>query len=425
MRIGSLRLNAEPRKRILRVLSVLLALLLMGYCFYHFTTVFDSEIQTMLVTEDTVETCFSGEAVLFRDEVAVESVYSGLTVPLVSAGEHVAKDTEIVSVYPSGAENRETFRLLTSYLEKLYAAEYENDALADLAQLRSELEMLLSTVIAELERGDAAASAETVEEIRVLSCRVQALTDASFSLDELISALETERGNLLSSAGSVSETLKAEQSGYYYPDADASFALCSPDRIGTLTGAELSSIADALRSADTSPYGAGTLVRSAEWYIAVQTELTAEDLASLAVGGSYPVIFSDGGTEIPMTLVRTVEKTAEDPAVLIFSTLRMPSGFSFDRLQNVRIVTGSMNGYSVPESAVHTLDGAKGVYVLEGNVMYFCRIEIMHDLGVRYLVKTTDPTPGGEYTENTYRYIALYDAMIVSGGSLFHGRVLS
>jgi hypothetical protein len=65
------------------------------------------------------------------------------------------------------------------------------------------------------------------------------------------------------------------------------------------------------------------------------------------------------------------------------------------------------------------------VYVLEGSTVSFCRIEILWDLGVRAIVKATDPTPSGEFTENTYRYVALYDALILSGDDLFHGRVLS
>jgi hypothetical protein len=126
-----------------------------------------------------------------------------------------------------------------------------------------------------------------------------------------------------------------------------------------------------------------------------------------------------------MTLFRTVEGGENSPSLLILSTLRIPSGFVFDRLQTVHVVVGSVGGFSVPSAAICTLDGFDGVYVLEGNVMYFCRVEILHDLGVRRLVKTTDPTPDGEFTSNTYRYVALYDLVIVSGAKLFHGRVLS
>lgn len=426
MRIGTFQLNAEARKRILRVLSALLAVLLVVFCFYHFLPDLDGGVQTMLVTEDSIELFVSGEAVLFRDEVAISSSYRGLTVPHVSSGAHVSKDYELATVYESGAEYREAYALLSEYIDVLREAESEGDMLSALADLREQIDALSLCLVTSLERGDYEAVRPQIEQLRVLSCRVQALTDADFSLSMLISELENERDAILSPLGTASETVKSSASGYYYPNADSSYALCTADKVETLTSTELSEIRNELRESDDTPLGAGTMVLSAEWYIAVQVDVSAEELARYSVGDTYPVIFSEnGGKRIPMTLVRAEEGTAETAAMLILSTLRMPEGFTFERLQGVRIVTGTMSGYTVPKTAVHTLNETKGVYVLEGSEVCFCRIEILHELDSRYLVKETDPTPSGEYTENAYRYIALYDAMILSETSLKHGQILS
>ncbi|MBR2908275.1 MAG: hypothetical protein IKC26_11640 [Clostridia bacterium] len=426
MRIGTFQLNAKARKPVMRVLASLLAVLLAVFCFHHFLPDLDGGVQTMLVSEDSIELSVAGEAVLFREEVAVSSSYSGLTVPLVSPGAHVSKDCEIATVYGSGAEYREAYALLSEQIDVLKAAENENDTLSGLSDLKKEIDALSLRLVSSLEQGNSEAVRPAVEQLRVLSCRVQALTDSDFSLSTLISALESERDAILSRAGTASETLKASASGYYYPNADASYALCSVDQLETLTPSGLARLRDSLRNADSAPLGAGTMVRSAEWYIAVQVDLSAEELSSYLVGGTYPVVFSENSDErIPMKLVRTEEGTDETPAMLILSTLRMPDGFSFERLQKVRIVTGSMSGYTVPKRAVHTLNGVRGVYVLDGSEVCFSRIEILYELDSRYLVKTTDPTPDGEYAENVYRYIALYDAMILSDAPLSHGQILS
>ena len=424
--LGGLHLSEKARKRILGISSGLLAVLLIFYCFYHFTETSAGDLQTMLVTEDRIETTAVGEAVLFRKETAIPAEGTGLVVPLVAPGVHVAKDTPIATLYAGGMGMRNTYRLLTDYIDVLQSAKDEGDILADLGSLQKELYALSLSLSSALEDGDAGASYALREELRILHSRIEALKQETASLDELLSVLIAERDRLLIEAGEPVETVCASGSGYYYPYADDNYELCTPSVLESLSGDGLQQLRETLRKGSDAAAGAGTFVSDPEWYLAVPTELSAEEISALRVGGSYPVIFPENGdVRIPMKLERTVEGTGENPSFLVFSTLRMPDGFSFDRLQTVHVVTGEMGGFSVPRSALQKLDGYTGVYILEGNMMYFRRVEVLHDLGARYLVKTTDPTPDSEYTKNTYRYIALYDLMILSGTDLFHGRVLS
>lgn len=426
MRIGAFQLNVKARKRILRTCAALLAVLLAVFCLYHFLSDFQRGIETMLVTEDEVEYSALGEAVLFRDEVAVESALGGLTVPLVSSGMHVPKDFAIATVYQSGAEYREAYRLLSSCMDALNRASEETDTLADLSALRNEISVLSLRIAGQLEKGNAAAAQPLLARLQLLSCRVQALTDRNFSISELISEISEERDAIVALAGQNSETVCSSGSGYYYPDADSFHTLCAAEKIETLTVDELASIISTLKEGNSVPTGVGTMVYSSEWYIAVQIDLSAEELSAYTVGEIYPVDFlGDSSERVPMTLVRTEEGGGESKDMLILSTLRMPENFSFQRIQRVRIVTGKVSGYTVPKSAVRALGGRQGVYVLEGSEVVFCRIEILSEFDSRYIVKTTDPMSGGEYTENTYRYITLYDAMILSDRPLSHGQILS
>ena len=411
---------------LLRIASALLVLLLTFFCFYHFSASGNGEIRTMLLTEDRVETTSVGEAVIFRSEQALEPTNRGLTVPAVSEGAHVAKDTVLAQVYRQGAELGNAYRALSARLAAVEAAASQDDALSDLEALRTELRELSLAAVEQLDRGDAAAAILLSESLRLLSERIRAVTENAETLSELREALRAEKARLLSEAGDDPEALRSPVGGYYYPYADANYTVCASDRVANLTGADYLSITETLRLGTAERVAGGTLVTEAEWYLAVSTELSADAIARLTVGGEYEVIFPENGdVRIPMTLRRTVMAEGDAPSLLILSTLRIPDGFSFDRLQTVHVVTGSLSGFSVPKEAIHTLDGNSGVYVLEGNIVYFRRVEVLHDLGVRYLVKTTDPTPGGEFTQNTYQYVALYDAVILSGTRLFHGRVLS
>ena len=413
------------RKALLKGLSAALAVLLIVFCFYHFTRMPDSEIETLLVTEDTVLSTLTGEAILFREETMLDTVNTGLAVPLVAEGAHVARDTALVQVYPSGAENSDYYRVLSESIERFTLAKGEGDALADLADLEGEIRALALDAVALLESGKGGEATALLEELRVFYSRVEALKSESFSLSELIRALSEARDALIDEAGDSYETVTSEIGGYYYPYADGYGALCAPEALETMTGRELLSIAETVRGDAEAPHG-GVLVPSAEWFLALPIDLSSDALAELPVGATYTVILSDeGGIEIPMSIVRTVEGTEDTPAVIILSTLRMPDGFSFRRIQSITVVTGSETGFSISLAAIRSLDGIPGVYVLDGNTMVFCRVEILREYGARCLVKTTDPTPDTEYTTNTYRYVAKYDAVILSGSDLFHGRVFS
>ena len=422
----ALRIGEKAGKWLLRIASALLVLLLTFFCFYHFSLPDGGEIRTMLLTEDRVEMTSVGEAVIFRREQAFPLTQDGLTVPSVTEGTHVAKGAELAHVYGSGAELDGLYRALSLQIEAIRKAGERGDAVSDLTDLRTELAELSLAATEQLASGNADAALRLSRELQLLSARIRAITDGEVTLSELQAALNEEQAALVRQAGGTAETVTAPVSGYYYPYADSGYTLCSNDKIDGLTGAEYLAIRDALRGGTAERVAGGTLVTDAEWYVAVSTELSAEAISALPIGSELTVIFSENGdVRIPMTLRRTVMAEGDAPSLLILSTLRIPSGFSFDRLQTVRVVTGILGGFSVPASAVHTLDGTRGVYVLEGNVVCFRRVEVLHDLGVRYLVKTTDPTPGGEFAQNTYEYVERYDAVILSGTRLFHGRVLS
>lgn len=425
MRINIKHPDARLKKRMLRILSGSLAILLIVFCFYQFTSFFRVDVETMLVTKDSIELSVEGEGLLIRREQPLVSSAAGMIAPLALAGERVRKDDPMLTVYTAARENSAAYSDLQSSIARIRRAIAEEDTLADLSSIAAEKALFGDYLTEALRRGDAASATVYRDAIRILSLREDDLTSDREVLKEALSSLLSACDALLASAGTAAETLTAPVGGYYYPENDG-YGDLLPDVLSeTLTGGE---IRQWMERIDAEPSVAdadivGTLVIDAKWYLAVPMELP---LAGFTAGEEYTLIFSaENGERIPMTLERAIEGNGDEPSLLLFSSRRMPSGFSFSRRQQVKIVTGTQSGFSIPASALHRLDGETGIYILEGSVMCFCRVEILHDLGARYLVKTTDPTPGGEYAENTYRYVRHYDLLVLSGGRLFHGRVLS
>ena len=425
MRINIKRPDAKLEKRVLRILSGGLALLLIVFCLYQFTSLFRADIETMLVTKDSIELSVAGEGLLFRSEKALSSAAGGMIATLVESGARVAKGDPMLEIYTSGRENSAAYAALSDSIRLLSSALQEKDTLSDLTDLLAEEALLNASLTDALGRGDAASAAVYREAIRLLSLREDDLKSTVPILRNAIAELTRERDALVLASGMLGETLTAETGGYFYPENDGYGERLIAAFSDEMTGGDVRRLMEEITALPSvsSDRIVGTLVTDSKWYLAVPTELPITEFVE---GREYTLIFpSENDERIPMTLERLTEGNGDEPSLFLFSSRRMPTGFSFSRQMRVKIVTETQSGFSIPTSAVHRLDGEVGVYVLEGSVMCFCRVEILYDLGTRYLIKTTDPTPGGEYAENTYRYVRQYDLLVLSGGRLFHGRVLS
>ena len=124
------------------------------------------------------------------------------------------------------------------------------------------------------------------------------------------------------------------------------------------------------------------------------------------VGQVYEGIFEENNqTRIPLTLERVVE-TEEDELLLVFRADRLPARFVLSRFQTVRLEVDSISGIYVPRDVVSWYEGARGVFVLRGSVVYFRYIEILYEVSDYYLVKD-----GMEY-DGEYTYILTENCVV-------------
>ena len=121
-----------------------------------------------------------------------------------------------------------------------------------------------------------------------------------------------------------------------------------------------------------------------------------------------------------MTLVRLVTGIDEEEAILIFRTGTVPSGFNYLRMQTVELVQKTYTGYRVPVSAVRIRDGEQGVYVLDGSIVRFRKINPLYEADGYLIAAVRDET-----AEDKNEWLGEKDRIIVKGKNLYDGKIIT
>ena len=85
------------------------------------------------------------------------------------------------------------------------------------------------------------------------------------------------------------------------------------------------------------------------------------------------------------------------------------------RIEDVQIITGEYSGYKISNSAIRTVDGVKGVYVVRGNLLGFRKINVLYSTDTFTIVNN----PEGESD-----YIKLYDKVVTEGVELYDNKLV-
>ena len=85
------------------------------------------------------------------------------------------------------------------------------------------------------------------------------------------------------------------------------------------------------------------------------------------------------------------------------------------RIEDIQIITEEHTGYKISNSAIRTVNGEKGVYVLRGNLIGFRKIHILYTTDEYTIVNN----PQGESD-----YIKLYDKVVTKGVELYDNKLV-
>lgn len=346
-----------------------------------------SNVKTETALLDTVEKSINTTAFIVRDETFVNSDLSGTVVPLVNDGQRVAKGEEVAAVFSSEQEANNFIRKneLKNEIErydKTTASERLN--ITDIENFDHTLNSTFSTMIDAIYDEDYI-SVDKISKIVLddLTARQTALgIDVDYS--KIYNVLKTEYDSIITENP---EIIQASTTGYYINSIDGYEGKIDYDNVDNLSPFEVKT---AIENKDmVMPEKAiGKLVDNFNWYMLCVVE--RKDIGNLVVGSTAKVRFSNAAiSELDVTVSAINVQDNKNVALTLKSNL-VSEKYSTLRCEDIEIITRKISGYRVSKDAIHTLDGINGVYVLEGNIIAFRRITVLHTKPDYVIVRSSD-----------------------------------
>ena len=403
------------------VASALVSLAVIAYIVYHLVISFGTSVETTPAQLVTVNETMTVEAYILRDETVLTSATGGGVNCLFRDGVMVRRKAAVADVY-SGTDTTTIKARISDIDDQIRILEEssvaKNAAMDDSATLGASLDSLYYNILEKVNQNNIDYAFRRKNEMLTLMNKRQIVQRTVSDYSAQIADLQSRRIQLTSSLTNISETIYAPSSGYFYSEVDGYENVFNSALCDTLT------IEGYKKLADTTPtdYGStavGKIATDYKWYIACLVE--TDQVNAFVENKSYTVVFPySSDTELPMTLVRSVRDDEAKQTLLIFSTGYVDPNFNFLRRQSVDIVEESYTGYRVPVSAVRIVDGRKGVYVLNGNLVEFREIESLAEIDGNLIVKERDSLNDPDYAKK----LGFFDQIITKGKNLYEGKVI-
>ena len=410
------------------VISTVCSIGLVVFLMYHIIGSLTSDVDTASISFTTQEQVSEYDAYIFRGESLLYTSPGdvGNINFLREDGTKVSVGEEICQVYTGSASSECGIAIaeIERKLELLNNSNLdENVNYSDTQLIDTAISNAYYTLLSRMADGAAGyAMAKSDDLIAAMNQRL-IITRHVENFDRQIRMLESERTALITGSGAAAESVYSDCAGYYYSDIDGFEEIFSSEKISNLTLDEydslISSAADiSLQKNRQGGTNCGKIVTEYNWYIGVR--ITTEESRSYTEGYTYTVIFPyNSDIRISMILDRMILQADDDRVVLVFRTNTIPEHFSFLRRQTVQIVTETWEGYKVPLSAVRIVDGVQGVYILEGYIVEFRRIEPMCEIDGYFICRENNGS------EEDADMLEMYDHIIINGKNLYSGKIIS
>ena len=119
-----------------------------------------------------------------------------------------------------------------------------------------------------------------------------------------------------------------------------------------------------------------------------------------------------------MTLDRVIRSVAEERAVLVLSVDVMPEDFRFTRFQTARLILEKIQGYRIPDTALHYDDVSYDAYV------YVLQDGSVRRRDVNVLLRADGYAIVAPPDEEGKTGLWLHDVVITSGKDLYDGKYI-
>ena len=408
-------MNNKKAKKVISLISIVVIVsFFASYVIYHIVNQANSEIKTEFALRETVYKTIETKCFVVRDETFIENDVTGTTVSFVKNGERVARG-DTVSVVFETTEDAAVF-LKKQELEKdiEHFEELEGQAnfqALNINSLTKKINGELYDYLNAVDKREFSKASASSEVFRDSLTGKQIATGVALDFSEKLANLRNELNSLDGSESSYTE-VKTENAGYFISGSDGYEKIIDFAKIDELTAKD---ITKAIKSkpAEVSSSVVGRTVASFNWYIAcvIDTDKTVD----FNFNKTFYINFPDAGIErLPVKVYKIGDKT-DDKTLIVFSCDEMNENLADFRIEDIEIITDEYTGFRISNSAIRTLDGKQGVYIVRGNLMGFRKI---------HTVYATDKFTIVDNPDNSSDYIKLYDKVVTEGVDLYDNKLI-
>ena len=353
---------------------------------------------------------------MVRDETPIEANVTGTLVPLVEDGKRVANGDDVAVVFDSENAARNYNELQKVKEDIAYYSSLQNKVgvqTNDVETLDNRIYSACDDLVSAINTGEVDNYSEKESTLRDAITSRQLSTGTVIDPTQKLSELNTRLNELQKNEGGYTK-IQANNPGYYISTVDGYENAVSYTGVLNLTTDKIDALIDGstLPNADNSSY-MGKLVDAFNWYILCVIDY--KDAASLKVGGKITVEFT-GTTAEPLSAdVVKINDAADGRTSIILKCNLMNKKYAVLRKNPVKLIFNTYTGYQVNNKAVREINGQKGVYVLNGNIVKFKKINIVYSDSEYSICSVPDGESG---------YLKQYDEIIVEGTDLYDGKIL-
>ena len=396
------------------VAVVLIVALLSSYIIYQTVLASKAKIETQFALKETVYNTIDTKCFVVRDEEFIKYNIDGTIVSFAENGERVARD-DTVSIVFNSSEDASAY-LKINELEKNIKHYEELSGQANFQTLN--IDSLDKKIDGELndfleyrdvrDYENAVVSADIFRD-SVTGKQIATGTSPDFSkeLDKLYKELDKYKSKNYSY-----KEIKSESAGYYINGSDGYESVIDFKSIDKLN---VKGVKEALNSKPATPGSdvVGRVVNSFSWYVVCV--VPTDDTVNLTLNSTLYLNFPFEGIEkLPVKLYKIGDRSGNE-TMLVLSCDLMNEQLSDFRIEDVQIITNEYTGYKINNSAIRTVDGAKGVYVVLGNLIGFRKISVLYSTDKFSIVNNPDGSDD---------YIKLYDKVVTKGVELYDNKLL-
>lgn len=394
-------------------------IVIFAYTVYHIAGIFSEDISTFAAGITTESTVLSYNGYTFRDEQVLTSQNTGIVDYIVPDGTKVSYGQDLAVAYNKGGSGQRTVSELDRQIRVL-ASSLENAAggTADIVAVKENNRQSYDSIVKLLAAGETGGLSYEAEQLLIgMNTASEISSDGAGSgIAETLDALRARRAEIFAQSGD-GQVCQSPKNGYFFSGNDGCESYFTTEALESLTLESFNELVEIAERAEPQKGAYGRITDNSRWGIVLPIPMA--DKKNFTAGNTYSALFSENNqTTIPLYLDRIVEEEGADTALLVFSCDRQPDNFTFNRCQSVTITLSTVSGLYIPKAAVKRVDGARGVYILRGSIVYFRYIETVYEGGDYYLVSATS-----EHTEER-TYLRANDLIILNGKNMFDGRVL-